>query len=86
MISPCVGPCCADAGIHKAAAGDKIILIGTMAEHGMAILTQRQSLALEAGIVSDTAALNHMVARLLSVCKPGVHVLRDPIRAGLQRR
>jgi len=81
MISPCVEPDYADAGIHNAGACDKIILIGTMADHGMAILTQRQSLALEAGIVSDTAALNHMAGRLLSVCKPGVHVLRDPTRA-----
>jgi hydrogenase expression/formation protein HypE len=62
--------------------GDQIILSGTMADHGMTILTQREGLSFHSAIASDTAPLNHMVARLLEAC-PGVHVLRDPTRGGV---
>ncbi len=61
---------------------DVVILSGTMADHGMAILTQRQGLAFESEIRSDSAPLNHMVADLLkSGCD--LHVLRDPTRGGV---
>jgi hydrogenase expression/formation protein HypE len=62
--------------------GDKIILSGTIAEHGMAILTQREGMSFETSIKSDTAPLNHMVNRMFSVCKD-IHVLRDPTRGGV---
>jgi len=62
--------------------GDRIILSGTMADHGMTILTQREGLSFESAIASDTAPLNHMVAHLLETC-PTVHVLRDPTRGGV---
>jgi hydrogenase expression/formation protein HypE len=62
--------------------GDCIILSGTMADHGMTILTQREGLSFESAIASDTAPLNHMVADLLEAC-PSVHVLRDPTRGGV---
>ena len=62
--------------------GDVVILSGTMADHGMAILTQRQGLAFESEIRSDSAPLNHMVADILeSGCD--LHVLRDPTRGGV---
>ena len=61
---------------------DVVILSGTMADHGMAILTQRQGLAFESEIQSDSAPLNHMVADILkSGCD--LHVLRDPTRGGV---
>jgi hydrogenase expression/formation protein HypE len=66
----------------NARAGDCVILSGTMADHGMTILNQREGLSFEAGITSDTAALNTMVAHLLSKC-PAVRVLRDPTRGGV---
>ena len=62
--------------------GDKIILSGTLADHGIAILTSREGMQFDAPIVSDTAALNHVVRRMLSVDK-NIHVLRDPTRGGL---
>lgn len=66
----------------NARSGDVIILSGTMADHGMTILTQRQGLTFEADIQSDAAPLNHMVADLLgSGCD--IHVLRDPTRGGV---
>ncbi len=62
--------------------GDAVILSGSMADHGMTILTQRQGLAFESSITSDSAPLNHMVADLLgSGCD--IHVLRDPTRGGV---
>jgi len=62
--------------------GDAVILSGTMADHGMTILTQRQGLAFESDIKSDSAPLNHMVADILGTgCN--IHVLRDPTRGGV---
>jgi len=62
--------------------GDAVILSGTMADHGMTILTQREGLAFESGVQSDSAPLNHMVADILETgCD--VHVLRDPTRGGV---
>jgi hydrogenase expression/formation protein HypE len=62
--------------------GDRIILSGTMADHGITILTQREGLRFESKVRSDTAPLNHMVRRIFDVT-PRVHVLRDPTRGGV---
>jgi len=67
---------------HKAMPGDRIILSGSIAEHGMTILTQRASMSFESSIMSDTAPLNHMVNRMLLTSKD-IHVLRDPTRGGV---
>jgi hydrogenase expression/formation protein HypE len=67
---------------QNARLGDIIILSGTIADHGMTVLTQREGLTFDSPIKSDTAPLNHMVSQMLSVCK-AVHVLRDPTRGGL---
>ena len=69
-------------GAEGARPGDVIILSGTMADHGMTILTQREGLGFESDLQSDSAALNHLVARMLDVC-PQIHVLRDPTRGGV---
>ena len=62
--------------------GDAVILSGTMADHGMTILSRRQGLGFESDLVSDSAPLNHMVAAMLdSGCD--IHVLRDPTRGGV---
>ncbi len=62
--------------------GDHVILSGTMADHGMTILTQREGLTFDHAIQSDSAALNHMVAGI-TAASPNVHVLRDPTRGGV---
>ncbi len=71
-----------DIASHKATAGDQIILSGTIADHGVTILTQREGLSFETSITSDTAALNHMVGDMFTVSKD-IHVLRDPTRGGV---
>lgn len=62
--------------------GDAVLVSGSMGDHGMAILAQRESLAFESEIVSDSAALHGLIAALLAAV-PGVRVLRDPTRGGL---
>ncbi|MDX9700451.1 MAG: hydrogenase expression/formation protein HypE [Rhodocyclaceae bacterium] len=63
--------------------GDAVLLSGTVGDHGMAIMAQRESLAFDADIVSDTAALHELIAGVLASAPGAVHVLRDPTRGGL---
>jgi hydrogenase expression/formation protein HypE len=69
----------------RAQAGDQIILSGYIGDHGMAILSQRESLEFEGAIVSDCASLHGLVNSML--CTPShdkefIHCLRDPTRGG----
>ena len=79
-----LGPIPQDINIasHHARPGDQIILSGTIADHAITILTQREGLSFETSITSDTAPLNHMVNRMFSASKD-IHVLRDPTRGGV---
>jgi hydrogenase expression/formation protein HypE len=71
-------------GGANARPGDVLIVSGTIGEHGVAVLSQRESLQFETQIVSDTAALHGLVAAMLAAGPAGaVHVLRDPTRGGL---
>ncbi|MDZ7582564.1 MAG: hydrogenase expression/formation protein HypE [Deltaproteobacteria bacterium] len=71
-----------DVGSTKARVGDQVILSGTMADHGVTILTQREGLSFESSLTSDSAPLNRMVAEMFSV-STSIHVLRDPTRGGV---
>jgi hydrogenase expression/formation protein HypE len=62
--------------------GDKIILSGTIADHGMAVMTVREGLSFRSEIQSDTASLNHLVSDMLSISK-GIRAMRDPTRGGV---
>ena len=62
--------------------GDKIIVSGTIGDHGIAVLAAREGLELESDIRSDCAALNGLVAEILKEGE-AVHVLRDPTRGGV---
>ena len=68
---------------RNARVGDAIIISGTIGDHGVAVLSQRESLSFETQIESDSVALNSLVAQMLSVAPQGVHALRDPTRGGL---
>ena len=74
------------AGVSLTAAavepGDTILLSGTIADHGMAIMSVREGLGFEADIASDSAALHGLVAEMLAVC-PQLRLLRDPTRGGV---
>jgi hydrogenase expression/formation protein HypE len=62
--------------------GDAILLSGTIGDHGMAVLSQRENLSFDAPIVSDTAALHGLVETMLD-SGAKLRVLRDPTRGGL---
>jgi len=63
--------------------GDKIILSGPLARHGIAIMSCRQGLQFETAVKSDTRPLNRIVRRLLDEFGEKIHFLRDPTRGGL---
>jgi hydrogenase expression/formation protein HypE len=73
-----------DIGGARARPGDVVLVSGTIGDHGVAILSKRESLEFETTIESDTAALNGLVAALLAAVPEGaVRTLRDPTRGGL---
>ncbi|MBL0212341.1 MAG: hydrogenase expression/formation protein HypE [Myxococcales bacterium] len=63
--------------------GDRILVTGTMGDHGLAILATRGELALETSLTSDVAPLNGLVRRALAVGGEGVVAMKDPTRGGL---
>jgi len=67
---------------ERAAAGDAVIVSGTLADHGMAVMIHREGLDFTSEIRSDCAPLAEMVAALLDAV-PDAHCLRDPTRGGL---
>lgn len=68
---------------REAKPGDAVLVTGTMGDHGITILSQREGLGFEAQVQSDTAPMNGIVLALLTELGDKVHVLRDPTRGGL---
>jgi hydrogenase expression/formation protein HypE len=66
----------------NARVGDKVLLSGTIGDHGMAIMSQREGLRFATTLKSDCAPLNKLVAQMLEVSSR-IHCLRDPTRGGL---
>jgi hydrogenase expression/formation protein HypE len=66
----------------RAQLGDRIIVSGQIAVHGIAIMSVREGLEFETEIASDSAPLNGLVEAMLAACKD-IHVLRDPTRGGI---
>ena len=62
--------------------GDKVILSGTIGDHGIAVLSKRQGFSFSTELESDCAPLGDMVAEMLEVSR-NIHCLRDPTRGGL---
>jgi len=63
--------------------GDKIIVSGNVATHGIAIMSVREGLDFETTIVSDTTHLNHTVKAILDDFGADIHLFRDPTRGGV---
>lgn len=78
-----VVPAGVDVSGANARPGDVVLLSGTIGDHGVAVLSQRESLEFETTIESDSAALHGLVADMLAAAPGGVRVLRDPTRGGL---
>jgi hydrogenase expression/formation protein HypE len=67
---------------NQAQPGDSVLLSGTIGDHGIAILAQREGLEFDSRIESDSAALHGLVADMLSVTKE-IRCMRDPTRGGV---
>ena len=67
---------------NRAQPGDKVLLSGSIGNHGIAILAQREGLEFESSILSDSAALHTLTARMLEVSH-NIRCMRDPTRGGL---
>lgn len=63
--------------------GDRILLSGTIGDHGTAILNARESLGFTGELVSDSAALNGLASVLAEAVGDALHALRDPTRGGM---
>ncbi|MGA3099777.1 MAG: hydrogenase expression/formation protein HypE [Bryobacteraceae bacterium] len=61
--------------------GDQILLSGSIADHGMAVMSKRENMEFEGALESDTAALHRLVADMIAAGE--IHALRDPTRGGL---
>ena len=70
-----------DIRADRAAPGDAVLINGTLGNHGIAVLANRESLGFETDILSDSAALNGLVADMVAAV-PDLHVLRDATRGG----
>ena len=68
--------------MSNARPGDVIILTGTMGDHGISIMSQREGLEFETALESDVAPLWGMIGLLLKEI-PTIHCLRDPTRGGV---
>jgi hydrogenase expression/formation protein HypE len=66
----------------QARVGDKIIVSGLIAVHGIAIMSVREGLEFDTPVKSDTAPLNDLVQKMFASSKH-IHVLRDPTRGGV---
>jgi len=68
---------------RRARPGDVILVSGSIAVHGIAIMSVREGLEFDTTLESDSASLTAMVEKLLEAGGDGVHVLRDPTRGGV---
>ena len=65
----------------RARPGDAVLVSGTVGDHGLTVMAQRQSLSFASDVQSDSAPLNRMAEALVNL--GDIHVLRDPTRGGL---
>jgi hydrogenase expression/formation protein HypE len=71
-----------DLSFDKIAVGDRIIINGTIGDHGMTVISQRKDIRFQSQLKSDCAALAGLTSRLLQNTS-GIKFMRDPTRGGL---
>lgn len=71
-----------DLGPHRLQPGDHVLVSGTIADHGLAVLAARQGLGRGDGPLSDAAPVHRLVAAVRG-CAAGIRYMRDPTRGGL---
>ncbi len=73
----------ANIDMRRVQPGDRIVVSGPVATHGIAIMSVREGLEFETAIQSDTAPLHHTILDLIEAFGPDIHLLRDPTRGGV---
>lgn len=68
--------------IRNARPGDKLLVSGTIGDHGIAIMSIREGIEFETVLESDTASLHDLIAAMLRAC-PSIRLMRDPTRGGV---
>ena len=69
--------------VQNARPGDVVIVSGTIGDHGVTVLSQRQGLHFTTPVKSDVAPLNGLAQAMLEVAPAAVHAMRDPTRGGI---
>ena len=67
----------------QAMPGDRVIVSGSIGDHGVAVMSKRNNLGFETEILSDSAALHGLVAAMVEAAGPSLRLLRDPTRGGI---
>jgi hydrogenase expression/formation protein HypE len=85
VVTTGVGLVAADVALspHLVRPGDKVLLSGTVGDHGVAILLARGDLDIEADVESDTQPLWGLASALMTACGDGLHCMRDATRGGV---
>ncbi|HPG01448.1 MAG TPA: AIR synthase-related protein, partial [Rhodoblastus sp.] len=68
---------------NRAQPGDVVIVSGSMGDHGVAIMSCRENLQFDTDLLSDSAALHELTARMVATAAPSLRLMRDPTRGGL---
>jgi hydrogenase expression/formation protein HypE len=69
--------------IRNARPGDRVIVSGTIGDHGIAIMSVREGIEFETVLESDTAPLGDLTRVMLEACPGGIRWMRDPTRGGV---
>jgi hydrogenase expression/formation protein HypE len=78
-----IGTIAGDTARRDIRPGDRIIISGTIGDHGMAVMATRQNLSFAGNLRSDCAHLNHLIAGVLKRHGGDVRFMRDPTRGGV---
>lgn len=62
--------------------GDQIVVNGTIGDHGISVMAERNGLSFSKGLVSDCAPLNHLIGAVMDGCPGGIKFMRDATRGG----
>lgn len=63
--------------------GDRVIINGSIGDHGIAVISKRNNLTFSKGLASDCAPLNHMIQRVIQNHPADIKFMRDPTRGGV---
>ncbi|MGE5245920.1 MAG: hydrogenase expression/formation protein HypE [Betaproteobacteria bacterium] len=74
------GAVISDAGLR---AGDRLVVTGTIGDHGMAVMATRHGLAIEAALTSDVAPINALIRAVLDAEPGAITAMKDPTRGGV---